>query len=183
MEPRLALLRRSGAGDMLLAHVLGVHGSAIQTTLNLDKRVYVEVERFQDFHRDGKSPSGERFDVAMYSLRAVDVVGSGVFFETVRFFVVEDGDLDVVADRHLVFVGVYSGKAKDRNDLSGISCFRVFVQLCIFLCDKSVRRVFVALAAAMGTCEREVKSSTSSSTEACICACVEYIKSPCKTPY
>jgi hypothetical protein len=29
MEPRLALLRRSGASDVLLAHVLGVHRSAV----------------------------------------------------------------------------------------------------------------------------------------------------------
>jgi hypothetical protein len=128
MEPRLALLRRSGTSDVLLAHVLGVHRSAIQTALDLDKWVNFEVERLQDFHRNGKSPSGERFDVAMYSFGAVDVVGPGVLSETVRFLVVEYGDFDVVADWHLVFVGVYRGRAKEEWMIWTED--RVFVQSC-----------------------------------------------------
>jgi hypothetical protein len=49
----------------------------------------------------------------MYSLGAVSVVGSGVLFETLRIFMVEHGDLDVVADWHILFVGVYRGRAKE----------------------------------------------------------------------
>ena len=101
MKLRLPFLRRGGVCDALLAHVSNVRGSSVQTALDLDEWIYVKVERLEDLHRNGKSLSGSRLDVAIYSLLAVIFVHPSVFREAIWFGVVEGRDLHVVADGHL----------------------------------------------------------------------------------